>query len=985
MRKNLFKLSLLFLVLGLVFTLTSCKKPEPEEPQDKIAPYLEVKPESVELFSGDFAKDYDPMTGVTARDDVDGTITTSVVVDKGNFNPDVAGEYTFTYTVQDKAGNKSTATRAVKVIDVEAAIKVGEAYTTNFVVNPQLIPQYVGASFGFDLTKVQIFSKEYIAWAMEKYPERLATLWGALVIIDADGKVVHSRYLWNNVGLDAEGVQVTFTSDTLTWVNYPDHASSDPKLYKYRPIAVGGMFGDILKFIPDGGHVLLGVNGHDNGQGTPKKFFEDNIVNINDNGLGKVIDITTIETEFDETKTWPIIYVPYENVDLDKATASTQSKVVLNPGDEYDLMDGITAKSAAGNDITSSITYKVYDYATMTDTVVTVPGIDRDIKNGSVYFTGDDLQDIDVSAMAVGDPTRRFMVEYTVTDPDNQKTDTSWRLYEVVAPKEQDTPSQIIFGETTEEVRYNDTQALVDQFGSGINMRLDTYNSSSIYVYSRRGFLAALADEAVKAGSATNGGMPLLPWSVVVVVDKDGKVVQYRNWTKIYNAAGEDISSQYPDALATAVNANKHGLLADLEDVIPTDGHLIVFPVTAAGAIRLKGLQIFWNPTITKSNDLAAEKTVDWTQSVVQVKANQVENVTAFYGLEEKEIHFNEVNALVSSGGNLAMRFANDGIFFVYSKAGYAAALADETLKTSNADNGGLPYLPWGAAAIFNADGTLVLYRIDQFGQYASDGVFTTYTDAGYNDLKATDGGGLLRGLDLLIPEGGYIVIFPFTGANDQKIISKKLLWNADGNVNNERTIDWTKPILKIQEKGQFVAPFEVTKIEEQFEETIYNAIIGEKQYHVSINDAEMWAHDPSGYNFVGRTEAYSHIWHIVTKDSMSLISERAMDWKGLVIVCNPDGTINHIRVAGKDKDQNPINNTIYLVEGVKTVKDEKDPLWGNGTTPTSYNSLLNVANVTPDGGFIIVLPGHFNHHLPVYEAIMAMTDAEFAAHKFLK
>ena len=986
MRKFLVKMGLFIIAFGFVFALTSCKDPdEGDKTEDKIAPLLEVKPESIELFSGDAARDYDPMTGVTARDDVDGTITSSVNVDKGNFDPDTPGTYTFTYTVEDKAGNKSSATRTVVVVNVTSAVKVGDAYTTNFVVNPQLIPQYVGASFGFDLTKVQIFSKEYVEWIMENYPERFATLWGAVVVIDADGKVVHSRYLWNNVGLDEEGVQVTFTNDTLTWVNYPDHASSDPKLYKYRPITTGGMLGDILRFIPDGGHVLVGVNGHDNGEGTPKKFFEDHVVNINDNGLGKVIDITTINTDFDENDTWPIIFVPYENVEMDKSTAHTETKIVLSPGDEYDVLEGVTAKSAAGADITDTITYKIYPYSSMTDLVVTVPGIDRDIKNGNVYFTEDPLDEIDLSEMEPGDPVRRFMVEYTVVDPDNNKVDKSWRLYEVVPPAEPTTPNKIIFGDVTEEVRYNDTLALVDEHGSGINMRLDAYNDSTIYVYSRRGFLAALADPDVNAGSSANGGMPLLPWSVVVVVDKDGKVVQFRNWTKIYNGAGEDISADYPDALATAVSSNKHGLLADLEDVIPVDGHLIVFPVTAAGAIRLKGLQIFWNPTITASNDLVTERSVDWTESVVEVKPNHIETISAFYGLEEKVIHFNNKSSLVSSGGNIAMRFANDGVFFVYSKEGYLAALADETVSSSNEDNGGLPYLPWGAVAIFNADGTIVLYRVDKHGQYNSLGEFTTYTEAGYDDLKTNDGGGLLTGLDALIPDGGYIVIFPFTGANDQKLISKQLLWNEEGNLGSERTLDWSKPILKIQELGQFVAPFELTWFEEEFEDTIYNAIINDKQYHVTVDDEAMWAHDPSGYNFVGRTEANSHFWHIVTKENIDLISERKMEWLGLVIVANADGTIHHFRVAGKDANDVAINKVVTVVDGVRTIKGVDDALWGNGVAPTNANSLENVANVIPDGGFIIVLPGHFGHHMPIYNALMEMTDEEFATHSFLK
>ena len=99
----------------------------------------------------------------------------------------------------------------------------------------------------------------------------------------------------------------------------------------------------------------------------------------------------------------------------------------------------------------------------MNYTKVSVPGVEGEIEDGGVYFTGEDLGDIDTSEMNYGDPTRSYWVEYTVVDPDNGKVDTSYRLYEVVAPVEPSKPSQIIFGETTEENLINDTTALLDQ------------------------------------------------------------------------------------------------------------------------------------------------------------------------------------------------------------------------------------------------------------------------------------------------------------------------------------------------------------------------------------------------------------------------------------------------------------------------------------------------------------------------------------------
>jgi hypothetical protein len=54
--------------------------------------------------------------GATATDDVDGNVTSRIVV-TGTVNPSVAGTYTITYTVKDNANNTATKTRTVKVID----------------------------------------------------------------------------------------------------------------------------------------------------------------------------------------------------------------------------------------------------------------------------------------------------------------------------------------------------------------------------------------------------------------------------------------------------------------------------------------------------------------------------------------------------------------------------------------------------------------------------------------------------------------------------------------------------------------------------------------------------------------------------------------------------------------------------------------------------------------------------------------------------
>ncbi|MDF2558480.1 MAG: hypothetical protein K0R71_2308, partial [Bacillales bacterium] len=57
---------------------------------------------------------FDPYAGVTATDNLDGYITSKIVV-TGTVNVNVKGVYTLIYTVSDKSGNVSTVSRKITV------------------------------------------------------------------------------------------------------------------------------------------------------------------------------------------------------------------------------------------------------------------------------------------------------------------------------------------------------------------------------------------------------------------------------------------------------------------------------------------------------------------------------------------------------------------------------------------------------------------------------------------------------------------------------------------------------------------------------------------------------------------------------------------------------------------------------------------------------------------------------------------------------
>ncbi|MGE5455485.1 MAG: immunoglobulin-like domain-containing protein [Ignavibacteriales bacterium] len=79
---------------------------------DNVIPVITVNPTTVSISLGSTYTD----TGVTASDNIDGNITSSIVT-TGSVNTAVAGTYTLTYNVSDSSGNAAaTKTRTVTVI-----------------------------------------------------------------------------------------------------------------------------------------------------------------------------------------------------------------------------------------------------------------------------------------------------------------------------------------------------------------------------------------------------------------------------------------------------------------------------------------------------------------------------------------------------------------------------------------------------------------------------------------------------------------------------------------------------------------------------------------------------------------------------------------------------------------------------------------------------------------------------------------------------
>jgi uncharacterized repeat protein (TIGR02543 family) len=85
---------------------------------DTVKPVITINganPQYIEVKSGAFTD----QLGASAVDAVDGAVT---VTSTNNVNPNLLGTYTITYSAQDAAGNKSTATRQVIVRDTTAPV-----------------------------------------------------------------------------------------------------------------------------------------------------------------------------------------------------------------------------------------------------------------------------------------------------------------------------------------------------------------------------------------------------------------------------------------------------------------------------------------------------------------------------------------------------------------------------------------------------------------------------------------------------------------------------------------------------------------------------------------------------------------------------------------------------------------------------------------------------------------------------------------------
>jgi len=109
------KLGLIVLVIGLLFAVVACDRTSTDDPVDDVDITKPVI-EGVATAEISVGEAFDALEGVTATDDVDGDLTSSIVVSGDTVNVNRAGDYVVVYTVTDAAGNEAVKQRVVSVM-----------------------------------------------------------------------------------------------------------------------------------------------------------------------------------------------------------------------------------------------------------------------------------------------------------------------------------------------------------------------------------------------------------------------------------------------------------------------------------------------------------------------------------------------------------------------------------------------------------------------------------------------------------------------------------------------------------------------------------------------------------------------------------------------------------------------------------------------------------------------------------------------------
>src|SRR5690554_17902 len=738
MKKRFFSI---IMVLLLSLVIVACKDTNGDDngnrdgngngDADTIAPLLEVTPESVSL---EFNQEYDLMTGVTARDNVDGTITDKVVIDDGGFDNQIPGTYTITYTVKDAAGNEATKTRTITVAEMRTTIEIdGDQFPINF--NPQL-GEYNELSFPFDLTKVTVLEAAYVDWLVENNDQRFGAYWSVVATLDADLKVVEYRD-YNTNQVDAEGSAIA-----THWSTGTGTGSNNDYVNRW------GMLGNLD--VPEGGYVVVFINDGVNGEGSPRAFGSKHLVDAAFEAIGKQVILHNVpdEAKFDADKTYPVIRLEEEVLDKRELPV-----VMLDKGTK--ITDQFGENLLGGVSVT-------HDRETLTPVVHEIFKIDED----------DEETIITAAEIDENDSTVTYGIRYRVVDAlGNVGTETRVIRYNKGEEPAPEGPFITIDGKASFEVT------------KGYDFAVNIGNHSKVFVFTHEEWQAI--SDVVDAEGNTDDTYKMANIALAVT-DANGKVVAirlYQGWTP--SASGVQLTLDSEGNMVVEVESvfPRDNIQIGVMDLIPDGGFVYVFsgptpgvdtPEAFSDAMKfgykyLLGLQ----PHLLDTTTLDGEKFVDFANAPVNPFA---EGFVITVGTEFVEPTPEPTKTYVKIGDEEYLAEQDtyewndeDGVGVVTTHALIFSKEYLETLpgyeSTDPEDWGGRNYvIQYGILAITDKDGKVLQVRIHPGHKISWDNddyVVDTTT------LTATT---LHEGLLADIPDDGFVFLFQNSGAPNNAI-----------------------------------------------------------------------------------------------------------------------------------------------------------------------------------------------------------------------
>ncbi|MGI6360552.1 MAG: immunoglobulin-like domain-containing protein [Acholeplasmatales bacterium] len=894
------------ILMALMFSLVliACKKTgNGDEPPvvDKIAPLLEVVPEVVNL---EYNQDYDLMTGVTARDNVDGTITDRVVIENdGGFNKKVEGTYTITYKVTDKAGNSTTKTRTINVAEMRTTIEInGQQFVMEY--NPQL-REANAISFPFNLAVVTVFEKAYVDWLIEHNNQRFAAYWSVVVTLDADKKIVEYRDA-NTNQMDATGSKIgtEWCSGTPTGVN---------NAYEHRQ----GMLANLN--VPEGGYVIVFINDGANGPGTPRAFGYEQVVDKAFDAIGLEVKFNNVPdgAAFDAAKTYPVIKLEEEVLDnryipvvkLDQGTAPTEAFGA-------DLLGGVSVYH--DRETLTAVVHEIYKKVGTEETIIDVDDVDAD-----------DLE-------------ATYGIRYKVTDAvGNVATET--RIFQYVKSAALSEYVVVISGrEFPIKFDFN--------FDDQIGFEPTAWRLSKAHLESLEGFST---DE--------NGGANLSPrkwynigWCVLAVTDADGKVIEIRMHNDGRTLTWDAENSKIIETLNVFPPAK---LQMGLLDRVPDGGFVYVFQHTNFDdSPRTFAYQTLIN---SASDTGGGFSRVEWMD--IQPFADDFRIVVRKPGEDPDQLYLTingEASAALTKGYDFAENIGNNDGVYQFTKEQWQ--VISDVVDVEGYDGNSAYKMANLSLFVTDADGKVVAVRLYQGWTPDQSGIQLTVDGDG--KIVAATSGAFNRnnvevGVMALIPEGGFVYVLatptPGTddGFSDAMKFGYRYLLGLEPSLFNTaykdgvNFTDWANPPInpfaegfKVTVGKDFIIPEEPSE-----PETMY-VVIGDEKYIVEV---DTYAWDAGGGVGAITTHALAFSKAYLAALPGYATYENTEDDEGknytiqysILAIIDADGNVIQVRIHPGHKISWDAEGNKYVVEKTLTA------------TTMQYGILADI----PDGGYVVL------------------------------